>query len=143
MTARRCMQASRIPTPSPSRTSPFELLQPRGDNRHAVFFTHPREAIDYHYERKLVDLAANENRRSARPARHDAGGRCLRQRRSSPSRSAMAARPGLSPLLSRPIENKQTQLLITYTENHVTNAINDQPDDLPHAAAMPKRAPTS
>ena len=30
-------------------------LQPREDNRHAVFFTHPREAITYHYERNPAD----------------------------------------------------------------------------------------
>src|SRR4029453_15703263 len=29
----------------------IELLQPQASNRHAVFFTHPREAISYHYER--------------------------------------------------------------------------------------------
>ena len=28
-----------------------EMLQPTGKNPHAVFFTHPREAISYHYER--------------------------------------------------------------------------------------------
>jgi RHS repeat-associated protein len=32
----------------------IELLQPQGDNLHAVFFTHPRETINYHYERRLV-----------------------------------------------------------------------------------------
>ena len=30
-------------------------VQPRGRNRHAVFFTHPREAINYHYERNPAD----------------------------------------------------------------------------------------
>ena len=30
-------------------------LQPQGVNRHAVFFTHPREAISYHYERNPDD----------------------------------------------------------------------------------------
>jgi RHS repeat-associated protein len=31
-------------------------LQPRGENRHAVFYTHPREAIEFHYERKLFPV---------------------------------------------------------------------------------------
>src|SRR6185503_14906546 len=31
------------------------LVQPRGDNRHAVFFTHAREALAYHYERNPTD----------------------------------------------------------------------------------------
>ncbi len=30
-------------------------LQPHDGNRHAVFFTHPREAISYHYERNPTD----------------------------------------------------------------------------------------
>ena len=53
--AGRHRQGSSIPTPSPSRTSRSELLQPRGGNRHAVFFTHPREALSYHYERNPAD----------------------------------------------------------------------------------------
>ncbi|HEV8325327.1 MAG TPA: SpvB/TcaC N-terminal domain-containing protein, partial [Myxococcota bacterium] len=32
-----------------------ETLQARGPNRHAVFFAHPREKIDYHYERHPDD----------------------------------------------------------------------------------------
>jgi RHS repeat-associated protein len=39
------------------RSYTIELLQARGGNRHAVFFTHPREQIDFHYERKLVEAA--------------------------------------------------------------------------------------
>jgi RHS repeat-associated protein len=34
----------------------LELLQPQGENKHAVFFAHPRESLDFHYERKLVDV---------------------------------------------------------------------------------------
>ena len=30
-------------------------LQPQGPNRHAVFFAHPSETIDYHYERNSTD----------------------------------------------------------------------------------------
>ena len=33
----------------------IELIQPRGGNQHAVFFVHPREAINYHYERHPTD----------------------------------------------------------------------------------------
>ena len=36
--------------------STITLIQPRLDNRHAVFFTHPREAVTFHYERKLYDI---------------------------------------------------------------------------------------
>ncbi len=33
----------------------IRILQQRGGNRHAVFFTHAREAITYHYERNPAD----------------------------------------------------------------------------------------
>jgi hypothetical protein len=33
----------------------IELLQPVAENRHAVFFTHPRETLSYHYERNAAD----------------------------------------------------------------------------------------
>lgn len=35
----------------------IKRLQPRGHNRHAVFYSHPRETVDFHYERKLVEIA--------------------------------------------------------------------------------------
>ena len=34
----------------------IEVLQPRGPNRFGAFFVHPRESIDYHYERKLYQV---------------------------------------------------------------------------------------
>jgi YD repeat-containing protein len=38
------------------RNYTIELKQPREPNRHGVFFTHPRETVDFHYERKLYDI---------------------------------------------------------------------------------------
>jgi hypothetical protein len=38
------------------RNYTIELLQLQGSNRHAVFFAHPRETIDFHYERKLYKI---------------------------------------------------------------------------------------
>src|SRR5262245_59909521 len=35
------------------RNYSIEVLQPQGPNRYAVFFTHPRENLDCHYERKF------------------------------------------------------------------------------------------
>jgi RHS repeat-associated protein len=35
-------------------------LQPLGNNRHAVFFTHARESVDFHYERKLYKLPGGD-----------------------------------------------------------------------------------
>ena len=37
------------------RNFTIKVLQPQGQNRHSVFFTHPRETIDYHYERDPED----------------------------------------------------------------------------------------
>lgn len=34
----------------------IQLLQSRGENKHAVFFTYTRETVDFHYERKLFDI---------------------------------------------------------------------------------------
>lgn len=33
----------------------IRILQARGENRHAVFFTHANESINYHYERRPSD----------------------------------------------------------------------------------------
>ncbi|MDZ7363651.1 MAG: toxin [candidate division KSB1 bacterium] len=38
------------------RNYTIELLQPRRGNKYAVFFTHARESIDFHYERKLYSV---------------------------------------------------------------------------------------
>jgi RHS repeat-associated protein len=46
------------------RNYTIRRLQPIGPNRHAVFFTHARETIDFHYERKLYDI---EGRKLADP----------------------------------------------------------------------------
>ena len=38
------------------RNYTIQMFQPRGGQRHAVFHTHPRETIDYAYERTLYDI---------------------------------------------------------------------------------------
>lgn len=42
------------------RNYTVKCLQPSATNRHAVFFTHPRETIDFHYERKLSDIGGKQ-----------------------------------------------------------------------------------
>jgi len=44
------------PYSTSERNYTIELLQPRDGNKHAVFFTHAREQVDFHYERKLLDV---------------------------------------------------------------------------------------
>ena len=52
----------------------IRTVQRRGPNRHAVFFTHAREQVSFHYERKLYDIDGLPPRRSARLPCRDAGG---------------------------------------------------------------------
>lgn len=42
------------PYSASERNYSVEMLQGLGENRHAVFFTHSQETIDFHYERTLV-----------------------------------------------------------------------------------------
>ncbi len=35
----------------------LKRLQARGPNRHAVFYSHPQQTLDFHYERELVEIA--------------------------------------------------------------------------------------
>ncbi|MBC7817374.1 MAG: toxin, partial [Planctomycetaceae bacterium] len=44
-----------LPYSVSERNYTLEVMQPRGKNPHAVFFSHPCETIDYHYERNLDD----------------------------------------------------------------------------------------
>ena len=101
----------------------IELLQPQGQNRHSVFFTHARETIEYRYERKLYEVGAE---RLADPrVKHsmvlalDAYGNPLQtveigygRRFDSPD-----------PLLTEGDKKKQKQILATLTESRYTNAI--------------------
>ena len=44
-----------LPYSVSERSYKLTCLQPQGPNRHAVFFSHPSETIDYHYERNPAD----------------------------------------------------------------------------------------
>ena len=103
-------------------------IQPRGPNRHAVFLSHPRESISYHYERNpddpriahimTLDVDVYGNVRRALSIGY-------------------GRRPNQSSLEGTD-KQKQENLLITYTENDVTNAIDDlvlNPDD--HRTPLP------
>jgi RHS repeat-associated protein len=115
-----------------------ECLQPKGYNRHAVFRTHPREAITYHYERRLAPVLngqiVDEATAAANPGTQqlpdprvqhaltlevDDFGSVLK------SAAIGYGRCWADAGLSDEDQHKQTQTLITYTENDVTNAIDD------------------
>ena len=46
-------EAENRPYSASERNYTIQYLQPRSKNKHGVFFTHSRETIDFHYERKL------------------------------------------------------------------------------------------
>ena len=94
----------------------IRLLQPRGGNRHAVFFTHPREALSYHYERNPTDPRIQH----ALTLEVDDFGNVLKQ-------AAIGYGRRVSPLSAQWDRDRQTTPLLTYTENRVSNAI-DSPD---------------
>jgi len=112
----------------------IRTLQPRGANQHAVFLSHPRETISYHYERNPVDPRVQHSL----TLEVDGYGNVLKEADVGYGRRAQIrvvddggtvhqeANPGLTGL--HPADRaKQTTSLITYTENRVTNAV-ESPD---------------
>jgi RHS repeat-associated protein len=100
-------------------------LQPRQHNLHAVFFTHPREAVTFHYERKLYQIG--EARHADPRVAHsltlevDDYGNVLK----SASVGYGRRFPDRSPLLTDADCHKQSQILLTFTENRFTNAVKE------------------
>ncbi len=116
------------------RNYTIELLQPlRGEQRSvdrdfAVFFVHPRETIDFHYERKLYAVGANmlaDPRVSHQiTLAVDDYGNVLQSVAIGYGRRHNDPDPVLTP--DDRAKQKRTHLI--YTENRYTNAV-DQPDD--------------
>ncbi len=93
----------------------IRLLQPRDKNRHAVFFTHAREAVSYHYERNPSDPRISH----ALTLEVDDFGNVLQLAAIGYGRR----QPDLT--LSVEDQAKQAEIHITYSENNVTNVIED------------------
>ncbi len=139
------MQRARRPYTVVEQNFTIRTLQPHAGNRHAVFFTHPREAITYHYERRLVPILngqiVDEDTAASNPdtewlpdprIQHaltlevDDFGNVLKAAAVGYGRRL----PDTS--LSDADQDKQTKILISYSENRVTNSIDDvivAPDD--------------
>ena len=107
-------------------------LQPRDDNRHAVFFTHAREAISYHYERNPADPRVQH----ALTLDVDPFGNVLKEAAIGYGRRTtirVVDAQGVVQEIPNDALNqldpddreKQTDTLVTYTENRVTNPIDD------------------
>ena len=101
----------------------IRTLQRRGPNRHAVFFTHAREEVSFHYERKLYDIGG---RRRADPrVSHavtlevDDYGNVLESVAIGYGRRF----PDASPLMTEADRDTQSRILLTLTENDYTNAV--------------------
>jgi len=106
------------------------MLQPRGRNHHAVFFTHPREAINYHYERDPADPRTSH----ALTLEVDPFGNVLKE--------AAVAYSRRHPDASLPLDadrEKQTRPLLTYTENRPTEPVTGDDD---HHAPLPAETRT-
>jgi RHS repeat-associated protein len=141
-------QIERAQTPYTVTEQNFTIraLQPRGANRHAVFFTHAREAISYHYERNPADPRIQH----ALTLEVDVYGNVLKQAAIGYGRrqqirivdqlgnAQLVPNPGLTGLQAGD-QAKQTTPLLTYTENRVTNAI-ESPDT--HRIPLPCEALT-
>lgn len=97
----------------------IDRLQPKAQNQHGVFFPHAREAISYHYERNAADPRISHTM----TLEIDTYGNVLKSIAIGYGRGQ-----GQSPLQGDD-KKKQEQILVTYTENGVTNAIDAQVDD--------------
>lgn len=119
-------------------------LQPTGENRHAVFFTHPREAISHHSERNPYDPRITH----ALTLEVDSYGNVLKEAAIGYGRAEKVRvidEDGTSTLvdnrakddlddtdpaksgLTKDDWDRQCLIHITYTENQVTNAIGEPP----------------
>ncbi|MBI3798459.1 MAG: hypothetical protein HY268_16040 [Deltaproteobacteria bacterium] len=107
------------------RNYTVQLLQPCGANRHAVFLSHPREAIEYHYERKLYEVSsqqlADPRVTHEMTLAADAYGNILQ----SASIAYGRRYDDTNPLLTQSDREKQKQTHIVVTENRYTNPILD------------------
>lgn len=117
------------------RNYTLEMFQPQGPNRYAVFFTHARETIDFHYERKLLTAAGNVLADPKAPP--PANARTVADPRVSHALTLSVdpfgnmvqsvaigyGRRYLDPSLTAADQAKQGTLLSTFTENTYTNSI--------------------
>jgi RHS repeat-associated protein len=109
------------------RNFTVELLQPRGDNPFAVFFTHEREVIDFHYDRTLFPAAGGPKAPDPRVAHTltisvDPFANLLL------TASISYGRRHADPTLAPADQARQSAIQATFTEKSYTNAI-DTPDN--------------
>jgi RHS repeat-associated protein len=107
----------------------IEVLQPRHAQAHAVFFTHPRETISYHYERMLYPGAGAGDQVADPRVGHeftldvDPFGNVLK------SASVWYGRRHADKSVDAADRATQSTTRITYTENTFTNPVPDARTD--------------
>ncbi|HXF41693.1 MAG TPA: SpvB/TcaC N-terminal domain-containing protein, partial [Blastocatellia bacterium] len=110
------------------RNYTIEMLQPQHSNKYAVFFAHPREQIDFHYERKLFDdgdrKLADPRVTHAMTLSVDGFGNVLE----SVAIGYGRRRDDPNALLTDDDRQKQKRTLITLTENRYTKPLIEDDD---------------
>lgn len=116
------------------RNYTIHRLQPRGANKHAVFFTHARETIDFYYERKLYKVLGDQLVDPQTPGAKDAADPRVAHRVNLTvdpygnileSASIAYGRRFKDPSLTPADQDKQCRTLITYTLNGYTNPVSE------------------
>ncbi|HEV2234299.1 MAG TPA: SpvB/TcaC N-terminal domain-containing protein, partial [Terriglobia bacterium] len=127
-------EAADRPYTASERNYTLELLQPQGPNRYAVFFAHPRESVEFHYERKLYKVSGNTLADSKNPP---AGARTAADPRVTHSLTLATdafgnvlqnaavgyGRRYLDPALDAGDQAKQSATLVSYKESSYTNPV--------------------
>ena len=123
--------SDREPHPHSVREKSFSVrrLQPRADNRHAVFSTHERESVSYHYERNPGDPRVSHSL----TLEVDEFGNVWK------GASIGYGRRQPDPSLRPEDQAVQAQTLITYIERSFTNAVESDDD---HRTPLPCEART-
>lgn len=120
------------------RNYTIQPVQARGENRHSTFFTHARETIDFHYERKLFPVLSGQVVDDT-TAIGNAGVKWLADPRVTHTmtldvdaygnvRQSVAIAYGrrfddTDPVLTDADRKKQKQLFVTHIEASFTNAV--------------------
>jgi RHS repeat-associated protein len=121
------------------RNYTIRAVQPRGANRHSIFFTHARETIDFHYERKLFPVLNGQIVDALTAASNPASTKWLADPRIAHSmtldvddygnvRQSVAIAYGrrfddIDAVLTDADRRKQKQLFVTLTEARFTNPV--------------------
>ncbi|HJS23972.1 MAG TPA: SpvB/TcaC N-terminal domain-containing protein, partial [Pyrinomonadaceae bacterium] len=141
------IQRSKTPYIVVEQNFTIRAQQPRAGNRYAVFFTHPNEALTYHYERSPVDpriqhsltLEVEEFGQVVKSVAIGAGRRKT-IRVNEQGETIEVPNPELK-TLDLPDQQRQITTVVTYTENRVTGAI-DNPAVHPNDYRAPLPAET-